>query len=99
MQVETTGGHIAEVDADAIPKEKKAETASQPFQCSKCPFGCKNIGDMTMHKKHKHPEPTKAAGAGSAMAKFVANARLGADITVTWLVRDIVKRCFRRHRL
>ena len=73
---------LAEADADAIPKEKKAKAASQPFQCSKYPFGCKNIGAMSMHKKHKHPEPiaTKAAGAGSAMAKLVANARLQADI-------------------
>ena len=49
---------------------------------------------MTMHKKHKHPEPTKVVGAGSAMAMFVAKARLEAEITATWLVRDIVSSAF-----
>ena len=31
------------------------------------------------------PAPTKVVGAGSAMAMFVTNARLKADITATWL--------------
>ena len=53
VQVETIRGHVIEVDADALPRQKNAKTASWPFQCSKCPFGCKNLGAMTMHKKHK----------------------------------------------